>query len=78
MLISPRRIDVIRPYGLILIRVKGNNHVKWGDHAWNSKGQVMVNLTEVETSVRSAFMALDTPWKSWILLATKIPWGIGF
>ena len=61
MSISPRMIDVIKPYGLNLIRMNGNNYVKWGDHAWNSKGQVRVNLKEDETSVRSAFMALDTP-----------------
>ena len=44
----------------------------------HSKGQVSVNLKEAIASIRSAFMALDTPWKSRILLAAKIPWGIGF
>ena len=76
--ISLKRIDAIRPCCLTLIIRKGKNHCKWGDHTWNNKGKVRFNLRESETSVKSAFMALDTPWKSMILLVVKIPWEIGY
>ena len=41
------------------------------DYAWKSGGQENVNLRDDETSVRSAIMALDTPWKLGILLLQK-------
>ena len=57
--------------------MKDENYVEWEIYAYKSGRQGRVNLGDVETSVRSAIMALDTPWKSGILLAMEIPWGIG-
>ena len=53
-------------------------HVKWGSYTYKSGGRRRVNLGDVETSVKSAIMALVTLWKLGILWAAEIPWGISY
>ena len=41
--------------------MKEENHIEWGSYACKSGGPRRVNLEDVETSVKSEIMALDTP-----------------
>ena len=43
--------------------MKEDNHVDSGSYAWKSGGKGTINNSDVETSVKSAIMALKTPWK---------------
>ena len=51
--------------------MKEGIHVEWGIYACKSGGQGNVNLGDDETIFKSVIIALDTLWKSRILLLWK-------